>query len=501
MSEADTARQHHGNNRDGPQPHRQRIAVVGAGICGLRIAHLLVKHSLQNKSAAPLDIVVFERQPHTGGYLRSLSPGNGHIIESGAQGVLSSRTVFLETLEDLNFEPADVLAPNSGAGQQARYILTNAGVLARLSPNLVALWRVGLVTPRMILRCFSELFRFPGKGRVTPLPRETLYQFFARHFGRAWAESFIVPMATGIWGGASERLLLKYTFPRLIEVERRRGSLLRFALFQGLSSLVTPKKPTQLKKKWPRGLLSFPAGLQTLTDRMQETLAASGRVTFRFNAAVESLERASDGQLLLNNTETFDSIFWTSAPWQSPALTMPHNDAQNLWLKLQQTPTHNLIVVHVSGQRSPSTKNGFGLLASRNSDGLLGVLFVHSIYEAHVPRGQYAYRVLLGGDRNPAMVNWSDAELVDYAVQKLAQLGLIADTTDTEHRHVIKWPAAIGIADADHDSRLAALWQIEALHPGLHFAGIYKKGVGVADALMSAQDAVDDWLSEPRPNH
>lgn len=480
------------------RPHR--IAIVGAGCCGLRIATLLKKHTVQNSVNLQLEVVLLERQPHAGGFLRSGRHSDGLIVESGAQGVLSSRQIFLETLEDLGMTPDDVIVPDPRGGGQSRYILTNAGVLAKLSPNLFSLWRSGLITLGMIFRVLFEFFLFLGPGRPTPIPGETLYQFFQRHFGRRCAENFIVPIATGIWGGASERLLLKYSFPALINIERRSGSLLRHALINAVGAFFKAKPSSNLKNEWPRGLLSFPGGMQTLIERMQKFVLESNNISFKTNYTVESVKRLPDNRLLINDTEEFDTVFWTSSPWQTVGLSFDEIAAQKQWTHLHQTPTHNLIVVHVSGHASAATRKGFGLLASRHSDGLLGVLFVHTIYKAHTPKESYSYRVLLGGDRNPEMIDWSDAQLQSYAISKLSELGLILNKDDFETVYVIKWRDAIGIADEAHEDRLSALWRIEAIYPQLRFAGIYKKGVGVADALSSAQEAVDNWLSELRPS-
>ncbi|MEY2988360.1 MAG: hypothetical protein RJB13_1881 [Pseudomonadota bacterium] len=479
---------------------RHRIAIVGAGCCGLRIASLLKKYALSNKLPIPIEVVLIEKQSEVGGFLRSPLLAGNLIAESGAQGVLSSREIFLETLEDLFITPEEVIVPNTSASQQARFILTNEGVIAKLTPNPLSLWRDGLLTLRMLFNLFSELFRFISTARPHSTPEESLYQFFKRHFGIDCAEKIVIPIATGIWGGGAERLLLKYSFPQLALIERDSGSLLRHALKVLLKSPFKTKPKTKLKHTWPKGLISFPAGMQTLIERMRAYSLASEHFSLKTGVHVHNLKTLPDGRVLINNTDAFDSLFWTSAPWQTEDMSFDNTAAQALWNDLQQTPTHNLIVVNVSGRMNSSTRSGFGLLASRQSDGLLGVLFVHSIYKTHVPANTYSYRVLLGGDRNPDMIAWSENELQSYTIKKLVELRLIRSENDFENTHVVKWKNAIGIADVQHDERLSKLWRIEALYPQIRFAGIYKKGVGVADALSSAQEAVDSWLSELRPS-
>jgi protoporphyrinogen oxidase len=175
-------------------------------------------------------------------------------------------------------------------------------------------------------------------------------------------------------------------------------------------------------------------------------------------------------------------------------LNWHRSEVQREWELLQTVPTHSLIVVNVSGPKDQCSQNGFGVLTRRESDGLLGVLFVHSIYPQHVPENCTSYRVLLGGDRCPAMTSWSDQQLGEYALSSLIKLGLI-DTANRETQKILilRWPKAIGLADRGHDERLKSLWRIQAYCPGIYFGGIYTKGVGVADALQSAQDCFTEW--------
>jgi oxygen-dependent protoporphyrinogen oxidase len=484
-----------------PPPHSGpcRIAIIGAGCTGLRLALLFKKW---NENASPdkaVEVVVFEARAQPGGFLQTNKNPTGVLVEAGAQGVLASRHVFLQALEDVGFTPADVVAAPRSGPQSARYLITPTGGLTRLSP--IALLRSGLNQPGDLLRLFLDLFK--SRPSRPPHPDESLYQFFSRRFGRSWAENFVLPFATGIWGGGAEKLLLRHTFPQLQDIEIQHGSLLRHALVTAVKKLLSGSRNKTLAsaQHWPKGLLSFPGGMHTLIEKMIHSLQNSGlsRV-LHLNKPIHSLHLTTDKKYLLNGTESFDYVFWTSAPWHSPTLDFANPAMKKEWDALQQTPTHNLVVVNISGARSKLTRDGFGALAPRESTGLLGVLFVHSIFPQHVSADRFSYRVLLGGDRNPEMISWSDAQLAEYAFHQLTRLRLIDLPQELCSIDVIRWSRAIGIADLAHDERMAALWRLQAHMPGLHFAGIYKKGVGVADALMSAQDAFDDWVSALRPS-
>lgn len=474
-----------------------RVAVVGAGCTGLRIAHLLSRWHSAQAGGRELQITLFEASDRSGGLIGTRRLPSGLKIEAAAQGVLATRITFLKTLEDLGLTPADVITANAKNKRQTRYVISPRGRIAALGGPL-SLLSSGLLSLTASLRAFSEIFRSRSKQ---PEPNETLFQFVARRFGVQVAENLIIPLATGIWGGGAEKLLVRHAFPVLPELESNHGSVIRGLLARRLSppqSLVLAEK--NLRHRWPRGLLSFPQGMQTLTETFERELArwqdrSVASLEYRFSTPIKSIAQNINGCVVLNGSDEFDSLFWTPAPWHSTDLHWQRSEAQADWKLWQNTPLHSLVVVNVSGPTSGRSKDGFGVLARRDSTGLLGVLFVHSIYPQHVPEGQYSYRVLLGGDRKPSLAEWDDEQLKSYTLSELKKLDLISEDESPQHIEIIRWKNAVGIADAGHDDRQKALWRIQAYYPNVFFAGMYKKGVGVADALQSAEDAFQEWLS------
>ncbi len=480
-----------------PSEKIMRVAIVGAGCTGLRLAHLLTLWQREQPTKRRLEITLFESSSRIGGLLHTAHLASGLRIEAAAQGVLGRRTVFLQTLEDLGLTPSDVITPPPNREMQTRFVVAPSGRMAPLTgpSSLVA---AGVLSVGALLRALSELFRKPASP---PNPNETLYQFTERRFGRSVAENLIVPFTTGVWGGGAEHILVRHAFPILPELEARHGGVLRGLIAQKISGSETSKSlsGTTLKHQWPQGLISFPQGMQTLVDALQGALRlwtqadAKNVFDLRLSAPVSSVENTPHQRIALNGKDEFDSVFWTAAPWKAQDLRWSDAKTQNEWTSLHDTPVHSLVVVNVSGARDAFTKNGFGVLARRESDGLLGVLFVHSIYPQHVPEGSYSYRVLLAGDRRPEMIDWSDERLTEYTLAQLEKLELIAPNQRSIQVNIVRWPNAVPLADREHDERQKALWRIQAHFPRVAFAGIYKKGVGVADALQSAQECFDDW--------
>lgn len=481
-----------------------RIAIAGSGCTGLRIAHLLSRWQSDRPDIRALHVTLYEPRARSGGLIGTERHASGLKIEAAAQGVLASRTVFLQTLEDLGLSPVDIITPQTDRRQQTRYIIAPSGRMAALGGPL-SLLASGLLSLPALFRALSEFFR---PAQQLPLPNETLFAFIERRFGKVIAENFILPLTTGIWGGGAEKILARHAFPSLVELELKYGGILRGLLLKKFSGspdrMLSPAQ--SLKHRWPAGLLSFAGGMQTLIESFENNLRTwaysnpAGSIEFKYSTPVTSIEKRSGGTFLLNGKDEYDAVFWTAAPWQSASLDWHKPEIQSEWNKLQSVPVHSLIVVNVSAPKDRRCKNGFGVLARRESDGLLGVLFVHSIYPQHVPEGTASYRVLLGGDRCPEMKGWSDGQIADYAISSLIRLELIEESQkNAQNISIIRWPDAICLADSGHDERQKSLWRIQAHCQGIYFGGIYRKGVGVADALQSAQDCFEEWKANVRP--
>jgi oxygen-dependent protoporphyrinogen oxidase len=129
-------------------------------------------------------------------------------------------------------------------------------------------------------------------------------------------------------------------------------------------------------------------------------------------------------------------------------------------------------------------------LAPENSQNLLGVIFVHSVVPEHAPPGHFLYRLMLGGDRDPAFVERSNQDCITCAKQHLLELGLITSAASFQFERVFKWPAFIPLQDETQDDRLLAISELESAFPGLVFAGNYLTGVGVHDCLVAAEASV-----------
>src|SRR5205814_4074313 len=168
-----------------------RVAVVGAGVSGLVVAHLLHRAH---------DVTVFEANDHAGGHTNTIrvdTPNETHHVDTG----------FI-VFNDRNYPNFERLLGRIGVGWQPSTMTFSVsdGIgdfeYNGSSPNGLFAKRAHLVTPwfhRMLAdlarfnRAAHELLHLPGAG---PSLGQWLEQ---NRFSRPFIDRLIVPQAAAVW--------------------------------------------------------------------------------------------------------------------------------------------------------------------------------------------------------------------------------------------------------------------------------------------------------------
>jgi oxygen-dependent protoporphyrinogen oxidase len=491
------------------------IAILGAGVSGLAAAIALLRHP--QLSAQLRSITIFDKQHRVGGALGH-STQDGYLVEAAAQGVLASRKSFMSLLETTGLDSKAL----TGHPALQRFLILEKGPrkIVAISANPVALVASGLLTLWGLFRTLCE----PFVSRAQPNAKETLFQFVERRFGHNAAMRFIVPLATGIWGGGARRLLVRHVFPRLVELEQQSSSVI-------IGMIAFMFRNRRNKTRGPRGLVTFAAGMESfplalhklamdlaekadveLNMRLGTEIASveltinSDKRTFGTPAGIRLHIAGTNDSNETNEGRGFNGVISTIPLWREnldfrlskvAQDDLPGSSREETARFLQQrlallrkTNSHGLVVVALGGSDSITPKQGFGALAPENSQNLLGVIFVHSVVPEHAPSGHFLYRLMLGGDRDPRFVERSNQDCIACARQHLRDLGLVTDKAEFHFERVFKWPAFIPLQDESQDDRLHAISELESAFPGLVFAGNYLTGVGVHDCLVAAEASV-----------
>jgi oxygen-dependent protoporphyrinogen oxidase len=142
--------------------------------------------------------------------------------------------------------------------------------------------------------------------------------------------------------------------------------------------------------------------------------------------------------------------------------------------------------------------DGFGVLVPAvERFRVLGTLFTSTLFPGRAPPGHVTLTTFVGGARQPELAALGAGALVTLVQEELARLlGVHGEPT---FRHVVRWPDAIPQYVVGYDRWLGLMREIESANPGLLFAGSYRGGVGLGDALRSGLEAASRVETEQRP--
>jgi len=400
--------------------------VIGAGMSGL--AHAWWSHRRQER------VLVLEAGPRVGGVIGTLHT-DGYRHERAATSVPSSAKHLLDLLASLP-EPPPLVASEQAAKRQ--FILRRGGLVpVPRSPG--SLFSSPLLPLRSKIRIFGELVRGPRRVQGG----ETLHAFVRRRFGRGVAEAFLRPFTSGIYGASPERLGAADAFPKLLAMERRRGSVLR--------AMIAERDPTAGKRTIylpAEGTASLPNAIAAaLGDRVRLDAQVVGLRPGRRDQPAEV--HLADGTVI-----TADEVaLATRAYVQQDLVAEVHPHAADLLSAVTYVP---IVVVAVGFPReqAPPVPAGFGCLRGAGSPArILGATFNAQLNPAVAPAGHELLTCFLGGSEDPGAVDLSDDRIRDIVLEDLKRA--LGGPVRPDLLHVWRWKRAIPLFAPGHRARMA----------------------------------------------
>ncbi len=449
-----------------------KVAVVGAGISGLTAAYRLQQSGVE--------VVVLERESVAGGKIRSSSQ-NGLTFDWGPNGFLSNAPDTLKLVENLGLNSE--LEPASDAAKH-RFIW-RSGALHKLPGTTPAAIATKLLSPFQKIRALLEYF-IPAKKPET----DSVFDFAARRFGRAVAETFIAPMVIGITSGDARATSLDALFPRMRAMEQAKGSLLRAMIAGQRQAKKTGVKPPNSR------LTSFKqGGIQRLTDRLQELLGSN----LKLGVTVSKLEPFNKGYRVFSSAGMFDvdAVILATPAFVSADLLAPSKP--DLALELHGIPYANVRVFGLSYNPSdvPANLEGFGFLAARDQGiRILGCLYTSTLFPQQTSNNQVFLRVICGGSVDPEFATLSSEAALEVVKQDLQKtLGITASPLSVQEA---RWDKGIPQYTLEHPARLTRIETLLEQSPNLYLTGNAYRGVGVNDCIREAEKTVKQILAQPR---
>jgi len=465
----------------------KKVVIIGGGISGLATAWLL-----REKSAAAdseMEITLLEKEERPGGKIKSIK-ADGYTCEWGPNGFLDSKPQTLDLCRALGVENH---LHRSNDNARKRFIYSG-GELHQLPDGAPAFLK-------------SRLISWPGKLRLALEPTpfiasapagvdETLADFGRRRLGKEALDKLIAPMVSGIFAGDPETMSLVSCFPRIAELEREFGGLIRAMIM-----LARKKKRDQAAGKvvsspaGPGGILtSFREGIQYLSDTMVSSLGD----IIRTGKSVAAVEKGSDAAYLVRCEDASelaaDMVIIASPAFAASGMLATLNPAISGILAQIPYASMTVICFGYSRERIAHSLDGFGyLIPKKEGRSTLGTLWDSSMFEDRAPKGKVLLRSMMGGACFPEYVKLSDDEVVARVRQDL-EMTMGIDVAP-EFVRVFRHPQAIPQYTVGHGKKLLALADSLKAHPGLILTGNSYRGIGLNDCVAAAERAADEAVA------
>jgi protoporphyrinogen/coproporphyrinogen III oxidase len=465
-----------------------RIAVVGGGITGLAAAHRL----LELQSTSPSQVTVYEAGPRVGG-LVATQQIDGYTLELGPDSFITNKPWAVDLCRRLGLEgrliPTDARYRRSLVLRKGRpvevpegfQLMTPAQVWPVLTSPIFSWWGK--------LRMGCEYF-LPAKRDVGD---ESLASFVRRRFGQEVLERLVQPLVGGIYTSDPEKLSLRATLPRFLDMERRYGSLIRASR---QASKTASKNEHASGARY--GLFATLAGgtvelIQALADRVSHgaKLLFNSPVTELTPLPTGGYRVTADGQ----EPATFDHVILTLPTYRIAELVRPFAPD---WSEALREIEYASTTIVVSGHPLTDIKHpldAFGLvIPAIEGRRILAVSFTSRKFPNRAPEGHVQLRTFVGGAMQPEFARLSDEETKQLVREELQDLLGVSGTPDFEV--VARYTRSMPQYHVGHIERVARIRKLGATFPGLLLAGSAYDGVGLPDSIHSGEMVAEQILGK-----
>ncbi len=382
------------------------IIVIGAGISGLTAAwHLKQKGK---------KVLVLEASQQAGGLLQTLQQQNLRL-ELGPNSILADADL-LAWLRELGLD-ADL--EHASEVSKSRFIYKN-GQIRGLPSNPMDLLKNNFFSLSTKLLLAKEPFR-----KAEKIENETISAFFLRRFNREVLEYAVKPFVGGIYAGNPDELLLKYTFPSLLQMEAEHGSVIR-----GLVKSHALTRKTSL---------NFAKGMQQLPQTIAQTLEVV------YNSPVTRISGQQGAWCVHTPTQEYTAeTLILAAPAKQIAEILPKSELADVASILKRITYAQMHVVHTSFEKTAfsALPKGFGVLHPAN-EGLFssGTIWTSAVFPKSSAPAQWLFTSFVGGMQQAEYGHLSAPEVKKRVLAELTHH--YKAKLEPVYQHHTFWPEAI----------------------------------------------------------
>jgi oxygen-dependent protoporphyrinogen oxidase len=461
-----------------------RIAVIGGGVAGLAAAHRLLE--LKQERSLNLEILLLEASARLGGAVATERTGE-FIIEAGPDSFITEKPWALNLCQRLGLESR--LVSTQAAYQKIEIV--HKGKLVPLPEGFFL-----LAPTRFWSFIQTPLFSWPGKLRMAGelfLPRassgadESLGSFVRRRFGTEALERVAQPLVGGIYAADPDKLSLKATMPRFLEMERKQRSV--------ISAMWSAERRRERKNgsgaRWSL-FVTLAGGMAELVDSMAQCLPEGSLL---LKSPVQRLhfdERQKNWSVVLTEGQPIEAdavILATPAHTSAPILASLKPDAAE---QLRQISYASTATVSLAYKRAdfPRAPDSFGFVVPHIEKRKIMACTLSSLkYPGRAPREAILLRAFVGGTLQADLFNVDDATMERSVRGEIASLlGVRAEPILSR---IWRHPDSMPQYYVGHEARIDGIKVALGGFRTLALAGSAYSGVGISDCVRTGEEAAE----------
>jgi oxygen-dependent protoporphyrinogen oxidase len=483
----------------------KRIIIIGGGVTGLGAAYKIARAASEGHD---VELVLIEKERRLGGKIQTeIVPDpleEGRFVVDGGPDCFLTEKPACHRIAKLTGIFDDELSTNES--RKRTWILSHGklhempdGIFMFAPTKFLPFATTGLFSWPGKIRMAMDLFIPPKKMLPGEFNDETLESFVVRRMGRECLDRLAEPLVGGVHASDPTQMSLAATFPRLLEMEQRYGSLMK-------GFIAARRKVEEMRRKYPVNpgekprtfFTSFADGMQQLTDRMAD---AAGRGRMKTGLTVTMLRRKDDGTWSVHLSDGAkvdgDAVIIATESWAAEPLVRPHDKAIADALAGIPASSSATVSVAFNEKEVGFDLNAFGVLCPIvEGRALMAATYSSTKWTGRAPAGKVLMRGFVGGPHNQKIMKRTDEELVQTVLAEFRDILGLNPFAKPLFSRVFRWHLGMPQYTLGHLDRVALIENRCAKIPGLAVAGGSYRGVGVPNCIESGERAVSKILGE-----
>ena len=471
----------------------KKIIIIGAGISGLSTAYFLKENAAEK--GIDIDLTVIEKSRYLGGNIRT-EKSDKYLIEAGPDSFLSEKPWAMALCKRIGL--TEELLPTN-AEHQKTYIYSKK----KLHPMPEGL--ILMVPTKVMPLAYSSLLSWPGKIRMglemfIPKRKSTHDESFAHFVKRRLGNEALVkiaePFIAGVHGGDPEKMSIKASFPKFVQMEEEHGSLIkgmikRMASFRKM--MESKKDGDSAPKVRTTMFMSLKGGMTVLVETLVSKLDG---VHLRTETTATDIKQTDNGYKVLIEGESpmeADTVI-VCAPAYS-ASTLLTNLSRPLHEKLLTIPYTSTSTVSMVFKRSQikNSLDGFGFVVPKaEGKRIIGSTWSSIKWADRAPDDELLLRCFVGGALHEKLLEKSDDEIMDIVLEDLRSIMEIEG--EPVMKKMFRYKKAMPQYTIGHEERIEGIeFELKSFE-NLYLTGSAYHGIGISDTVREAESTAKKAL-------